>query len=83
MSYYLRQLEGAERHAECMRQEAAMGIAQTTATRTYPFLVLIGKRGAPRLQFGVLAADWWDAFNKHVCLTEAGERCEVRPVGVA
>lgn len=44
------------------------------------FIVTVGPRGLPRLQFEAIAPDSCTAFEQHVCLALPGERVEVKAV---
>jgi hypothetical protein len=80
MSYYLRQLEGAERHAECMRQEAAMAI-QPRELRLY--VVQIKRGQAVRVSFPVYGYSSMEVAEQHMDLLCEGEKLDVQAVGVA
>lgn len=46
-----------------------------------PYLVKIGTRAVPRLEFGVMATSSAAAFMQHMDLAERGERVEIIAVG--
>lgn len=83
MSYLLSQLEGAERHAECIRQDAALVQAMypaleaaNEAPRLRAYLVTIGHRPS----FEVMATSSFAAWEQHVGMASGDERVEVRKV---
>lgn len=47
------------------------------AAKLKPFRVLIGKRGAPRLDFACMSVDSAAAVMRHLDLATEGERVEV------
>lgn len=75
MSAILESALDDERRADCAANDVAMQPRELRA-----FTIRIGRRGAPRVEFGAMAPDSVTAVMQHICLAEVGERCEALPV---
>lgn len=78
MSQLLESLLDDERRVEIAANDAALA-AHSGELR--PFLVKIGPRGAPRLEFAAMSPSSAQCFMQHFDLAEPGERCEIVAAG--
>ena len=60
------------------RRAASNDAAMRPPLRAY--IVAIGQRGSPRLEFAAMGRSSCDVVMQHICLAEVGERCEASPV---
>ena len=52
-----------------------------TAPKKYPFLIRIGARANPRLEYGVMCESWFAAWSLAQEDAEMDERIDVIPIG--
>lgn len=78
MSAILDSVLDDERRVEIAANDAALAAGDGTQRA---FVVRIGRRGAPRLEFTAMSPSSAQCFMQHFDLAEPGERCEIVAAG--
>ena len=55
--------------------------ASSNAPRLFPFLIRVGQRGAPRLEYSAMCASSFDAWQLGAKDAQPDERIDVIPIG--